>query len=355
MSNAIETAASYVAKVYSGEISSRDCQELEYWLSEDEQHLYEYQRMLNIWDALAAYPVMKNKTSNSQRSFSKWLTHYKLVAIAASFCLLALTVFLSLSVSEKSEPLLTRYQTLVGQQKTINLSDGSKVMLNTDTLLKVDFRDGKRKLKLEFGEAFFDVAKDPDNPMDIDLISHKVTVLGTKFNIYRSDVEIKVAVVEGKVSVNTIPVNATSVNTTSVNTRNEQAITKKTDDINKVNDLANDSKVLLTAGDVINVTTNNETTKIEEPIVVAKKIDIKKFTDWHEGLIRFDNQPLFRVVSELNRYSQHKILLEDKKIMTLPVSGVFRFNDIEAILEALDSGLAVTIVRYSDRYVILGD
>lgn len=90
-----------------------------------------------------------------------------------------------------------------GQKSTITLEDGTVVNLNSDSKLiyKKPF-DEQRMVILE-GEAFFNVAQDPDRPFVIHTESITTTVLGTSFNIraYRGAREVLVAVATGKVRV----------------------------------------------------------------------------------------------------------------------------------------------------------
>lgn len=344
MSSVIEKAAYYVTQLYSGEISSQDEIEFEQWLAEDKQHIYEYQRMLKTWDTLGELPSVLDKNTETGRLtnpvsylFAAFKT-YKLATVAVSIFLFIMSFVLFSLFSEEKKSLLNRYQTLVGEQKRIVLSDGSVVTLNTNTLLETDFRDGKRKIKLEYGEAFFDIAKVANSSMMIDLGNHKITVLGTQFSVYRSVSEIKVAVVEGRVSVNEV----TGKDTTKLSI--SQSATSDTR--SSYSDKSN-KKVLLVAGNALNFSTKTKKSNL------VTKADIEKITDWRDGLVRFDDQPLSQVISELNRYSLRKVLIQDKEVMSLSVSGTFRFNDIRAILEDLNSALPITIIPYSDRYVIL--
>ena len=91
----------------------------------------------------------------------------------------------------------------------INLSDGSKVWLNSDSQLKypIKFTDGKtREIELLYGEAFFEISPSENHngsAFNVFTKSQKINVLGTKFNIkaYNEDKFITTTLVEGNVSV----------------------------------------------------------------------------------------------------------------------------------------------------------
>lgn len=86
------------------------------------------------------------------------------------------------------------------------LSDGTKISLNCNSSITYPkvFIGNHRDVKLE-GEAFFEVAKDKSKPFTVLANGIKTTVLGTKFNVsaYKNLKQIRVALVEGKVEVQT--------------------------------------------------------------------------------------------------------------------------------------------------------
>jgi transmembrane sensor len=112
------------------------------------------------------------------------------------------------SLHNKSQENLSwkSYQTSTGEVKQILLPDGTKVWMNANTKIQLrsDFNVvSKRMLRLEFGEAFFQVKRDISKPFSITTGQVTTTVLGTSFNI-RSYPEMdtyKIAVASGKVKV----------------------------------------------------------------------------------------------------------------------------------------------------------
>ena len=83
-------------------------------------------------------------------------------------------------------PLLRDTGTIItapGQRQTITLADGSRAELNARTSLHVDFRYGRRRLRLESGEVFFSVVKDSAHPFLVETPRGTVRVTGTLFNV----------------------------------------------------------------------------------------------------------------------------------------------------------------------------
>lgn len=91
----------------------------------------------------------------------------------------------------------------ITQVQDVTLADGSNISLNEGAELRYTepFQNNERRVQLD-GEAYFDIAKDPDMPFVIDVEDVEVRVLGTKFFVNNNDQnKVSVEVEEGKVLV----------------------------------------------------------------------------------------------------------------------------------------------------------
>lgn len=100
----------------------------------------------------------------------------------------------------------TYFESKKGEHLEITLPDGSTIHLNSNTkvaIIKTEFNTKNREFWLEEGEAFFEIAKNPEKPFIIHSSSLQTTVLGTSFNIkaYKELDETSVSVRDGKVQV----------------------------------------------------------------------------------------------------------------------------------------------------------
>lgn len=84
----------------------------------------------------------------------------------------------------------------------LTLSDGSKVWVNANSELSFPskFSNLERKVKIK-GEAYFEVAKDPNRPFIVESNGAKIQVLGTHFNVNSYSKKTKATLVEGKISI----------------------------------------------------------------------------------------------------------------------------------------------------------
>ncbi|RXF70220.1 FecR family protein [Arcticibacter tournemirensis] len=187
-------------------ISDGQKEAVEYWYHsfESEEPLMlsdekEKQIKEEIWNRIV--PALSEPLPNHRNIESFW------VNIAAMLIVICSIVFL---VSKRHFPhssrpdLFTEVHTKSGERKKLILSDGSVIMLNVGTKIRIsnDF-SRLRTVKILDGEVYFDVRKDPSRPFLI--LNGKITtkVLGTAFNIsaYQDLSKMSIAVHSGTVQV----------------------------------------------------------------------------------------------------------------------------------------------------------
>jgi transmembrane sensor len=235
------------------------------------------------------------------------------IALAASV-LLALLLAPQLGFDQDQQIFRTR----LGEQLTIDLADGSHVTLNTDSRLQVDLGEDRRELLLSRGEAFFDVAKDPDRPFIVRAGNAEVRALGTAFNIYlRDDEESTITVTEGVVRVTELDAPASRAADVALLYVNQS--------------IASDAGGLASP-----VTSDSETTLA-----------------WRDGKIVAHNMKLLTLVGELSRYHPRQIVIPDAEVGQMTVSGVFELKDPDTTLRALERSLAVRSIVLADGSVQL--
>ena len=221
---------------------------------------------------------------------------------------------------------LEKYVTSIGEQQTIELADGSVITLNTGGQLVVDYSGPVRRVLLERGEAYFEVAEDPDRPFRVGLGAHTVTVLGTAFNVLMDPGRYQVAVIEGAVTFHEATADlSASPPPVSMHGPGPRRVE---------------------AGWVAEFDVNQNELKAFQP----ESMD--RYRDWRSGLLEFYDEPLYQVVQELNRYSPRKILIEDTSVMELQVYTVVSIQDIDSTLNGLEHILPVEVTWHYDRIVI---
>lgn len=211
----------------------------------------------------------------------------------------------------------TRWQsdhiTAVGEQASVTLDDGSRVQLNTDTALSVEFTAGERHVKLLKGEAWFDVTSESERPFTVDAGFGRVQVTGTRFNVRMDDGAAVVSLDEGSVKLYSVQ--------------------------------DQDSPMSLSPGQQARI--------LPDGVSSAESFDRSLVTAWQRGQFVFYDKPLAEVVANLNRHRTGRILITDDKLNNLRVSGVFSTKNPDAALDVITKTLPVEQVRLTDYLVLI--
>lgn len=213
------------------------------------------------------------------------------------------------------------YETKIGEQQTIVLEDNSRITLNTDTSIRVQYSQESRAIWMEKGEAYFVVSHNPERPFIVKAGNGTVRAVGTAFNVGIRDDIISVAVLEGSVNV-------VAKNELSVGGAAEEAKLK--------------------VGESVKYWSNGMISNIE----VAEN---SRINAWREGKLRFKDMNLADAIEEHNRYTTRKIVIGSDKLRFLLVNGVFNIGDTKSFLFLLEASLGLEIVVRPDVIVLLSE
>lgn len=202
------------------------------------------------------------------------------------------------------------YATDIGEQRVIQLADGSKINLDTDSRIRVRFTNGERRIDLDHGQALFDVAHAPDRPFVVHVGDARVTAVGTVFDVRRAGETVSVTLVSGVIDV---------VAPETVASRRRMA-----------------------AG---------QQTKVSGRAISTRAVDVAAETSWTSGRLIFSDIPLEQAVSEMNRYLTDKIEIDDPAIRTVSINGVFQVGDRDAFISAASDGLGLRSAPKADGSV----
>ncbi|KAF1706609.1 FecR family protein [Pseudoxanthomonas sacheonensis] len=210
------------------------------------------------------------------------------------------------------------YLTAIGDLRSVPLSDGSNATLSSDSKMLVSLSNGERRIDLEQGEAFFEVAKDPGRPFVVSAGGRQVVAVGTRFAVRRSGADLRVVVTEGTVRLQSeAGTGPQRMPTTLLHAGNVA--------------LAGSRGVLVRTGTV------------EEA---------ERDLDWRSGYLTFRNTPLADAAAEFNRYNARKIVMGDAQVSAMRVGGNFRWSNTEAFVRLLEQGFPVRVERQPDRIVL---
>ncbi len=336
-------AALNVARLYSGELGEREARAANGWRESGERDR-EYQREFLASNHLLADidPLMEDEellrfadepATGQIVKPGRWR-----IVTAAALLLIVTAIGWEFYPGNTNdwESTALRYVTRVGEQKTVNLDDGSVVTLNTGTQLIVNMTDSERRVILERGEAFFDVTSDSQLPFMVNAGLRTVTVLGTQFNVRVYPEKLQVAVMEGMVALHPEQQQVS-----------EKALlieSRESDDVI----LPKPGQVRVKAGWVVELDSGNQ------KLLGYSASKLSNLSAWRSGQLEFAGLPLRRVVQELNRYSRKKILIEDTTINELKIFAVVKISRMDLALDGLENTLPVKVTDYFDRIVLTG-
>jgi transmembrane sensor len=215
------------------------------------------------------------------------------------------------------------YSTPVGGLASVPMSDGSKVTLNTDSRIRVAMTETERRVELQQGEAFFEVAKDPSRPFVVTVGEKRVIAVGTAFSVRRNGNDVRVAITDGRV-------------------RFEDAEQPPVAPGTGV-----DEKILtLPAGSIARAT--------KAGVLIQRRPipEIQSDLSWRTGYLIFRDMALADAIAEFNRYNVRKIFIDDPTVATIRVSGKFRSTQIEAFVRLLEEGFPDRAQSVGDRIVL---
>jgi transmembrane sensor len=249
------------------------------------------------------------------------------------FLTLAAAVLLVLGIGAyfTSSPTGDRYSTPIGGIETVPLRDGSNITLNTATQVRIELTPTERHIRLDEGEAFFEVAHDPNRPFVVQVGTKRVIAVGTKFSVRRDGDDIRVTVMEGKVRVETAA-------TGGGQGPNRFAATHKSAagaELPEFTRVSSPGEALLIAGSVASV--GDEGMVIEQKPLAEAQDDLS----WRQGYLTFHDMSLADAVAEFNRYNTHQIVIEDPAVAAVRISGSFRALNYAAFVRVLGDGFAI--------------
>ena len=226
---------------------------------------------------------------------------------------------------ETSTPKEEEYNTLVvprGGEYMVELSDGTKVWLNSDSELRfpITFVGDRRSVEIE-GEAYFEVAKDEGKPFHVLAKGVDIKVLGTSFNVMTYRGRTITTLVEGKV-----------------------CLTYKDESVLMVPD--RQAEVIAETGKIL-----------------MREVDARNFTLWKDGVFYFENAALETIAERLSQWYDVSIVFNDEALKKLRYSvEMKRYNNIQDLLTKIEKtqkvkfliqGKSIYIHKWLETYDLL--
>jgi transmembrane sensor len=267
-------ALEHLMRATSGHATTADLRELEAWRRRTTAHEDAYRRAVNVWEALgvaAGESVSAADRAIISRRVSAQVSRRMVLAragtaVAAGIAGVAI-VRPPLGLWPSLSDLTADYRTGKGEQRTIALANGISAEMNTDTsITRRPADEHEERIEMLDGEALIAAALDSSKVLTVVAADGRVVATRTRFNLRRDGDAVRVTCLEGSVEVEC---------------RNDVAT--------------------LCAGQQLAYTT--------ESFGPPASVDLTQVIGWSKGLLIFHDEPLARVLGEINRYWRGRIVL----------------------------------------------
>lgn len=203
------------------------------------------------------------------------------------------------------------YRTGADGLSRVFLADGSVVTMNANTELRVHFTAARRNITLLSGEAHFSVTHDTHRPFEVHAGNRIVVAVGTAFDVrLEPGRDVEVTVTEGRVAL-----------------LEDRPVRPR---------IGEPPLQTISAGQDALLTMRRVTVQRLDPAEIFQRLK------WERRELSFDGQTLRHAVAEFDRYTNHKIIIDDPSIASIEVGGSFRALDAGSFVAALDRAFGIS-------------
>jgi len=308
MSRIDDEAAAWLARRVDGHAADEVTEaRFHAWHRADPRHRGAYLRAEAAWHALGQAQGLSLATPRKPGIDRRLLLGGTAAAALAAF------VGVGIGVLKTRMSLSTRR----GELRNVPLQDKSLATVNTDSRIEVDIQTRLRRVQLVRGEAWFQVAKNPDAPFVVAAGDVRVRAIGTAFSVRRRDDGADVLVTEGTVETwrASEPARRTRMN----------------------------------AGDAAFV----PFAAAAEVAVAYQPDEVTRKLAWREREIILREETLGDAVDEFNRYNDVQIVIADPALRDERLVGGFRVDEPDSFARAVHAALEAP-VRMTDTQIVIG-
>lgn len=215
----------------------------------------------------------------------------------------------------------TVISTDLGEIRLVPLKDGSTVLLNTDSRIRIRYDKTQRVVALLKGEAYFSAARDEARPFVVEVNGRRLRTIQAGFRVRKLDqAPVDLLVNQGRVDVSAAPlVGSPRIVAVNANTR-------------------------LALSDPAHL--SSERPRLIAPDVVTRDLA------WREGKLAFEGETLAQAARAFARYSDTRIQIDDPALAREPVTGLFAANDPVGFSRAIARVFEARLQQDGDTVVL---
>lgn len=333
-------AAAWIARLHGPQRSPEVESGLRRWLAESSEHAAAFDHLTQIWDKaphLRRRPleqVANWRHSNIRVRIPR--VAFGLAALVGCALIAVLFYYLHIGIDSRNDIVATD----VGEQRILTLGDGTTIHLNTASRIRIHLDRRLRRIDLEQGEAFFEVARRWDWPFDVIAGTRKIEALGTRFQVRNDEQQLAVTLFDGKVAVSADTPDEHSNTQPQAVTRPQSAAALGRPATARMN-----AVFTLSPGERLTFAGNRA------PVLDRPALD--SLSAWQHGQVAFDDTPLADAAAEMNRYTHVQVVLGGPAIGALRMSGIFKTTDPAKFAAAVAQAYGLEVRDEGSRIVLV--
>lgn len=306
----IAEASVWMARLDAGQVDQR---EFDAWRDADPRRAAAFAEVAHTWNRLG---VLRGhvETTQPEPQASPHLSRRAMLQAASVVGIAAVgTGLFAPRVFARN-----RASTGVGERRSLVLADGSRMELNTDTVVTWRLQRDLRKVWLERGQAALSVADDHARPFVLSASRIDTQLSPGQFDARLRDGTLDLTILSGRAQ----PQGRAAMEAAG-----------------GPRDVTGPSSLLITPARIV-----------DRPLSDA---DVNITTSWRRGEIVFDGEPLATAVQEYNRYLTRKLVIGDRNLASLRLGGRFMTSNPDGFLTALNQAFGVRAVDSGQNQLLL--
>ncbi|MFN3932211.1 MAG: FecR family protein [Brevundimonas sp.] len=316
------TAEDWLARMSRPDVDARDQAAFMDWLDADPAHLDHYEAARA--DSLALEPL-RAAFARDLADIRPWAGRSRGAprrpawpVLAGGLATLATAFVAALLLWPTSPSRGQLFQSPPTEVLDVELADGSRVTLDADSAIRVALADDVRRVELERGAAYFDVAHADALPFQVTVMEQRVIVTGTRFVTALTDGGGEVSLLEGRVSVG------------ARDAADRDALA---------------GAVGLLPGQRLRLTANGPGRP--EPA------DLETATAWRKRRLVFRDVPLSEVVATAGRYADRPLVIADGRLNRSRVTAVLPLSGEGTLVQRMDELLPISVEDTPDGRTLI--